>query len=224
MAFPDTLLLPASALAKVDDENYRALVIDKAQLPHPDNQNGSKRLIVESMASVGINADATDVVYAPAPGDTRSGFVTIRLVAQVTESAQLNSKKVWASHPLGRTEAVALPDIGIFTIGGVTNVEMARLPFGGAGYHVGAIVRGVNLVENRLNEERLIFVQQELVKPMAVTVCDKLRVSEAERKAANEAIAADDTKDASDRKVAQAIVNNSHAKLEAFHFIASDTN
>ena len=57
MAFPDTLLLPASALAKVDDENYRALVIDKAQLPHPDNQNGSKRLIVESMASVGINAD-----------------------------------------------------------------------------------------------------------------------------------------------------------------------
>ena len=67
------------------------------------NHNGSKRPIVESMASVGINADATDVVYAPAPGDTRSGFVTIRLVAQVTESAQLNSKKLWASHPLGRT-------------------------------------------------------------------------------------------------------------------------
>ena len=65
----DTLLLPASALDKVDDENYRALVIDKAQLPYPENQNGSKRLIVESMASVGINVDATDaVVYAPAPG------------------------------------------------------------------------------------------------------------------------------------------------------------
>ena len=90
-------------------------------------------------ASVGINVDATGVVYAPAPGDTRSGFVTIRLVAQVTESAQLNSKKVWASHPLGRTEAVALPDIGIFTIGGVTNVEMARLPFGGAGYSTAAL-------------------------------------------------------------------------------------
>ena len=101
MAFPDTLLLPASALDKVDDENYRALVVDKAQLPYPENQNGSKRLIVESMASVGINVDATDVVYAPAPGDTRSGFVTIRRVAQVTESAQLNSKKGWASHPLG---------------------------------------------------------------------------------------------------------------------------
>ena len=111
MAFPGTLLLTASALGKVDDDNYRALVIDKAQLPYPENQNGSKRLIVESMASVGINVDATDVVYAPAPGDTRSGFVAIRLVAQVTESAQLNSKKVWASHPLGRTEAVALPDI-----------------------------------------------------------------------------------------------------------------
>ena len=60
MAFPDTLLLPASALAKVDDENYRALVIDKAQLPYPENQNGSKRLIVESMASVGINVDAEE--------------------------------------------------------------------------------------------------------------------------------------------------------------------
>ena len=38
MAFPDTLLLPASALDKVDDDNYRALVIDKAQLPYPENQ------------------------------------------------------------------------------------------------------------------------------------------------------------------------------------------
>ena len=87
MALPETLLLPASALDKVDDDNYRALLIDKAQLPHPENQNGSKRLIVDSMASVGINIDATDVVYAPAPGDTRSVFVTISLVAQVIESA-----------------------------------------------------------------------------------------------------------------------------------------
>ena len=103
MALPDTLWLPSIALDKVDDENYRVLVVEKAQLPHPENQSGSKRLIVESMASVGINVDVTDIVYAPAPGDTRSGFVTIRLVAQVTESAQLNSKKVRASHPLGRT-------------------------------------------------------------------------------------------------------------------------
>ena len=83
-----------------------------------------------------------------------------------------------ASHPLGRFEAVALPDIGVFTINGVTDVEMARLPFRGAGYHVGALVRGVSMVENRLNEERLIFVQEEIVKPMAIAVCDKQRVFE----------------------------------------------
>ena len=53
----------STALEKVDDEHYRALVIKKAQLPHPENQSGSKRLIVESMASVGINADVTDIVY-----------------------------------------------------------------------------------------------------------------------------------------------------------------
>ena len=152
MALLETLWLSSTTLDKVDDEHYRVLVIDTAQLPHPENQSGPKRLIVESMASVGINADLTGIVYAPAPGDTRSGFVTIHLVAQVTESAQQNSKKVWASHPLGRTDAAALPAIGIFTIGGVANVEMARLPFGGAGYHAGAFVRGVNLVENRLNE------------------------------------------------------------------------
>ena len=107
-------------------------IIGKAHLPAPENQSGSKRLIVESMASVGINADVTGIVYAPAPGDTRPGFVTVRFVAQVTESAQPNSKKVRASHPMGRFEAVALPDISIFTISGVTNAEMARLPFGGA--------------------------------------------------------------------------------------------
>ena len=92
MALPETLWLSSTTLGKVDDEQYRALVIDKAQLPHHENQSGSKRLIVESMASVGINVDVTDIVYAPAPGDTRSGFVTVRLVAQVTESAQQNSK------------------------------------------------------------------------------------------------------------------------------------
>ena len=63
----ETLWLSSTTLDKVDDEHYRALVIDKAQLPRPDNQSGPKRLIVESMASVGINADLTDIVYAPAP-------------------------------------------------------------------------------------------------------------------------------------------------------------
>ena len=121
-------------------------------IPLPGNQSGSKRLIVESMAPVGINTDVTGVVYAPAPGDTRPEFVTVRFVAQVTEGTQPNSKKAWASHPMGCFEAAALPDIGIFTISGVTNAEMARLPFGGAGYHIGALVRGVNMVETRLNE------------------------------------------------------------------------
>ena len=59
------------------------------------------------------------------------------------------------------------------------------------------------MVENRLNEERLIFVQEEVVKPMAIAVCEKQRVFETGRKAANEAIAADATKSESDRKVAQ---------------------
>ena len=224
MALPKTPWLPPTALGKVDDEHYRALVIEKAHLPAPENQSGSKRLIVESMASVGINTDVTGIVYAPAPGDTRPGFVTVRFVAQVTEGAQTNSKKVWASHPLGRFEAVALPDIGIFTISGVTNAEMARLPFGGAGYHIGALVRGVNMVENRLNEERLIFVQEEVAKPMAIAVCDKQRVFESERKATNEVIAADATKSESDRKVAQAIVESASAKLEALSLINGDIN
>ena len=92
MALPKSLWLPPTALDKVDDENYRALVIDKAHLPAPENQSGPKRLIVETMASVGIITDVTDIVYAPAPGDTRPGFVTARFVAQVTESAQLNAK------------------------------------------------------------------------------------------------------------------------------------
>ena len=99
---------------------------------------------------------------------------------------------------------------------------MARLPFGGAGYHAGAFVRGVNLVENRLNEERLILVQEEVAKPMAVAVCDKLRAFESERKAVNEAIAADATKSESDRKVARAIVRGASAKLEALSLINSD--
>ena len=192
--------MSSTALGKVDDGHYRALVIEKAHLPAPENQSGSKRLIVESIAAVGINADVSGIVHAPAPGDTRPGFVTVRFVAQVTESAQPNSNKVWASHPMGRFGAVALPDTGIFTISGVTDSEMARLPFGGAGYHTGALVRGVNLVENRLNEERPIFVQEEVSKPMAITtVADKQRVFESDRKAANEAIAADATKSESGR-------------------------
>ena len=89
----------------------------------------NKRSITESMAAVGIETNPNDIVYAPVPGDTRAGFVTVHLVAKITESAQLNAKKVWASHPLGRNEAVAIPDIGVFTINGVTNSEMSRLPF-----------------------------------------------------------------------------------------------
>ena len=63
----------STALGKVDDEHYRALVIEKAHLPAPENQSGSKRLIVESMASVGINTDVTGIVYAPAPGRHPTG-------------------------------------------------------------------------------------------------------------------------------------------------------
>ena len=63
MALPKSLWLPPTALDKVDDENYRALVIDKAHLPAPENQSGSKRLIVETMASVGIITDVTGIVY-----------------------------------------------------------------------------------------------------------------------------------------------------------------
>ena len=87
MALPKSLWLSSTALGKVDDEHYRALVIEKAHLPASENQSGSKRLIVESMASVGINTDVTGIVYAPAPGDTRPGFVTVSFVAQVTEGA-----------------------------------------------------------------------------------------------------------------------------------------
>ena len=60
--------MPPTALGKVDDEHYRALVIERAHAPASENQNGSKRLIVERMASAGINADVTGIVYAPAPG------------------------------------------------------------------------------------------------------------------------------------------------------------
>ena len=58
---------------------------------------------------------------------------------------------------MGRTEASALSDIGVFTIGGTANSEIRRLPFGGAAYQIGAYVRGVSLMENRLNEERLLL-------------------------------------------------------------------
>ena len=66
MALPKSPWLPPTALDKVDEEHYRALVIEKAHLPAPENQSGSKRLIVETMASVGINTDVTGIVYEPA--------------------------------------------------------------------------------------------------------------------------------------------------------------
>ena len=154
MARPENLWLSPASLAKVDDDNYRAFIIDKAHLPFPENQSGSKRLIADTMMSVGIEVDPVDITYAPAPGDTRSGYVTIVIVAKITDGAQLNAKKVWASHPLARSEPVALPDVGVFTINGVTHSEMSRAPFGGAGYQIGAYVRGVNLVENRWREWR----------------------------------------------------------------------
>ena len=46
-----------------------------------------------------------------------------------------------------------------------------------------------------------IFIQEEIVRPMAIAVCDKQRVFETERKATHEAIAADATKSEGDRKV-----------------------
>ena len=112
MARPENLWLSPASLAKVDDDNYRAFIIDKAYLPFPENQSGSKRLIADTMMSVGIEVDPVDITYAPAPGDTRSGYVTIVIVAKITDGAQLNAKKVWTSHPLARSEPVALPDIG----------------------------------------------------------------------------------------------------------------
>ena len=93
MAPPETLRLSPASLAKVDNDNYRAFIIDKAHLPHPENQSGSKRLITESMASVGIGADPNGIVCAPAPGDTRSGFVTVHLVAKITEIAQRSAER-----------------------------------------------------------------------------------------------------------------------------------
>ena len=95
MARPENLWLSPASLAKVDDDNYRAFIIDKAHLPFPENQSGSKRLIADTMMSVGIEVDPVDITYAPAPGDTRSGFVTVVIVAKVTDGAQLNAKKVW---------------------------------------------------------------------------------------------------------------------------------
>ena len=106
MARPENLWLSPASLAKVDDDNYRAFIIDKAHLPFPENQSGSKRLIADTMMSVGIEVDPVDITYAPAPGDTRSGHVTIVIVAKITDGAQLNAKKVWTSHPLARSEPV----------------------------------------------------------------------------------------------------------------------
>ena len=92
MARPENLWLSPASLAKVDGDNYRAFIIDKAHLPFPENQSGSKRLIADTMMSVGIEVDPVDITYAPAPGDTRSGFVTVVIVAKVTDGAQLNAE------------------------------------------------------------------------------------------------------------------------------------
>ena len=222
MAFPESLWLSATSLERVDDDNRRAFVIEKAKHPHPEDQLGSKRLIVDTMASVGTNTDVDDIAYAPAPGDTRSGFVTVHLVANSTEQAQLNAKKVWSSYPMGRSEAVALPEIGIFTIGGVTHSEITRLPFGGSAYQIGTFVRGVNLVENRLNEERLYYVQQELVHPMVVQLVEKFTVFETGRQTENESIAGDSTKTADERAIARAKAVSAEAKIEALRLIGSN--
>ena len=68
-----------------------------------------QRLIAGTMGSVRIEVDPIEITYAPAPGGTRSGFVTVVVVAKVTDSAQLNAKKVWASHPLARSVPGAAP-------------------------------------------------------------------------------------------------------------------
>ena len=49
MALPETLWLSPTSLAKVDNDLYRAFVIDKVHLPHPENQSGSKRPITLDM-------------------------------------------------------------------------------------------------------------------------------------------------------------------------------
>ena len=115
MALPKSPWLPPTALDKVDDEHYRALVIEKAHLPAPENQSGPKRLIVETVASVGIITDVTDIVYAPAPGDTRPGFATLRFVAQVTDKEPNRTlRRCGPATRWDAFEAVALPDIGVF--------------------------------------------------------------------------------------------------------------
>ena len=50
MARPENLWLSPASLAKVDDDNYRAFIIDKAHLPFPENQSGSKRPIARTLA------------------------------------------------------------------------------------------------------------------------------------------------------------------------------
>ena len=179
MARPETLWLSPASLAKVDDDNYRAFIIDKAHLPFPENQSGSKRLIADTMMSVGIEVDPVDITYAPAPGDTRSGYVTIVIIAKITDGAQLNAKKVWTSHPLARSEPVALPDIGVFTINGATHSEMSRAPFGGAGYQIGAyrpVKETLASVKCRLNSlsnygRKLLFDAKSCLIRVSATAC-----------------------------------------------------
>ena len=101
---------------------------------------------------------------------------------------------------------------------------MSRAPFGGAGYQIGAYVRGVNLVENRLNEERLQFVQQEMVLPMVLSVTDRLREFESQRQATNEASAGDATLTDAERKIAGAKAASAKSKLEALSIITRNPN
>ena len=101
---------------------------------------------------------------------------------------------------------------------------MLRLPFDGAGYQIGAYVRGVNLIENRLNEERLQFVQQELVLPMVLTVTGKLREFESERRTSNEAIVSDASKTGEERAIESAKVAIAKAKLDAISTITGNVN
>ena len=77
MARPRNLWLSPASLAKVDDDNYRAFIIDKAHLPSPENQSGSKRLIADTMMAVGIEVDPVDITYAPAPVATTSKSISV---------------------------------------------------------------------------------------------------------------------------------------------------
>ena len=92
MARPENLWLSPASLAKVDDDNYRAFIIDKAHLPFPENQSGSKRLIADTMMSVGIEVDPADITYAVAPqpaGAKRGPDTQTEVLHRPTASARI---------------------------------------------------------------------------------------------------------------------------------------